>query len=60
MKTYRVQINYKSGQSVAITCKNFKVAFSPLGGVSRVTWDAANPTPLFVGVDEIESIWELL
>lgn len=55
----KIQINYKSGQSVAFRCKSFKVSFNPFGEIAKVTWDDAMPRPMSVGVDHIESVWEL-
>lgn len=55
-KRPRVQINYKSGQSMVIEVDNFTINKGP--GL-RAEWENATPRPLLLGVDEIESIWEL-
>ena len=56
----RVQINYKSGQSVVIDCNDFKVSWSQVTGeVTKLTWSDASPNPLMAGLSSIESIWEL-
>jgi hypothetical protein len=54
----KVQINYKSGQSVVVKCSSFK--FVRKGSDMTVEWsNDAKPRPLLIGVDDIESIWEL-
>jgi hypothetical protein len=60
MKRSKVQINYKSGQSVVVTCTQFKVKWDGVGGIHRVEWADVKPNPLHIGINEIESIWEIL
>ncbi|MBB3752694.1 hypothetical protein FHT44_005206 [Mycolicibacterium sp. BK634] len=54
----KVQINYKSGRSIVIKCEDFK-ATRVGSDLRKVEWRAAVPDPLFIGLDDIESIWEL-
>lgn len=54
----RVRINYKSGISMEIECDNFGV--KRLSGRDlSITWENAVPRPLLIGVDDIESVWEV-
>lgn len=59
MAKSKVRINYKNGRSITIKCDTFKVERVPLTGAVSVSWTGAKPTPLLIGIDEIESIWEL-
>lgn len=54
----RVQINYKSGLSMVIECDEFKITRSGSGPKSYA-WADANPRPMLLGADDIESVWEL-
>lgn len=53
-----VQINYKSGQSVVVKCKDFTIN-SPGGSITHLEWEDAKPRPLHIGIGEIESVWQL-
>lgn len=54
----RVQINYKSGISMVFECDDFKITQRPIGGKSY-EWEGAEPDPMLLGVDDIESVWQL-
>lgn len=54
---HRVQINYRSGQSMVIECDSFSA--TKKGGIATFEWVAAVPTPLYMGADYIESVWQL-
>lgn len=56
---HKVRVIYKSGVVQDIRCDQFKVTFSAMGGLARITWDNAHPSPLFVGVDHIAAVYEL-
>jgi hypothetical protein len=51
----KVQINYKSGHSMVITCDEFEVE----GRGFSYFWKNAKPRPLQFGADDVESVWEL-
>lgn len=58
MKKSKVQINYKSGTSMVVECEDF--GLKRIGGdLTSVNWDSCKPNPMFIGVDDIESVWEL-
>lgn len=53
-----VQINYKSGARMVVKAKSVNV--ESIGGtLSKVEWNGLEPRPLFIGIGDIESIWEL-
>lgn len=54
----RVQINYKSGIVVIVECTEFTIKRSAIGKSYEWTNDAV-PRPMLLGVDEIESVWQL-
>lgn len=54
----QVQVNYKSGASVVFKCKNFKITHRH-GEVISFEGDSMKPGPLFMGMENIESVWEL-
>lgn len=59
-RKHKVRINYKSGRSVTIQCDEFTVRRDYMtGGVAEVSWDRAKPTPLQVGLEDVESVWQL-
>jgi hypothetical protein len=53
----KVQINYKSGLSMIMECDNFKIS-RVSSGIS-FEWENGIPNPMLIGVDDIESVWEL-
>jgi hypothetical protein len=55
----RVQINYKSGLSMVVEVQEFTVLRNKLNGQKSYEWVDMSPDPLLLGVDDIESIWEL-
>lgn len=54
----KIEIHYKSGRSLIVTCEEFKVWHSG-GEITRYEGVGMKPRPLLIGLDEIESIWEL-
>lgn len=54
-----VQINYRSGSSVTVMCDSFAVERNNATGHLKIEWENAVPRPLLMGVDDIESVWEL-
>lgn len=59
-KRARVQINYKSGQSVVIECDKFSCRREPASNeLAELTWENATPRALFMGFNDVESVWEL-
>lgn len=58
IRRHKVQINYQSGRSVVITCRDFTV--NRRGSkIASVEWENAKPDALHMGIDDIESIWQL-
>ncbi|MGA9489146.1 MAG: hypothetical protein WBV80_02695 [Mycobacterium sp.] len=53
----RIQINYKSGQSVEIECEAFSI--SRIEADLNLAWKGVHPRPLLLGVEHIESVWAL-
>jgi hypothetical protein len=58
-KTSKVVIRYKSGIEVNVTVTKF-TAFLQNGILESVTYKGMTPNPLFINVNEIESIWEIV
>jgi hypothetical protein len=58
-KRPKVQVNYKSGISIVFECDKFTAKRNLASGLSEVEWANAVPDPLFINIDEIESIWQL-
>jgi len=58
-RPHLVQLNYKSGHSVFIRCKNFRVVRKQDGSISLVEWEIPSPDPLAINLPEIESIWAI-
>jgi hypothetical protein len=54
----RVQINYKSGQSIVVKCKEFSCKYRG-STLVELKWEGINSNPLYIGIDDIESVWEL-
>ena len=55
----RVQVNYKSGHSMIIECDDFTIKVNRIDGRKSIEWDNAQPRPMLLGVEYIESVWEL-
>ena len=53
----RVQINYKSGQSVEVECEAFSI--NRLESGLSFAWKGVHPRPLLLGVENIEAVWAL-
>jgi hypothetical protein len=54
----KVLIRYKSGQSQTVTCDGMTVKKSG-GKIVEMNWNNMQPNPLFINLDDIESVWEL-
>lgn len=55
-----VRINYKSGHSETMKVKSF--SWKKENGVMSVNWELYDPfcpVPIFMNVNEIESIWQI-
>lgn len=59
-RPYTVRILYKSGNSISFDCEEFSFKGRPGSGDCHVTWKNASPNPLFLGVENIEAIYEVL
>jgi hypothetical protein len=53
-----VEIRYRNGDVVRMRVTNFKVTRSLTGGLS-LEWENATPDPMFIGINDIQSIWEV-
>ena len=52
-----VQVNYKSGNSQRFFVDNFHIKW---GSIKEVTWNSiSHCRPLFLNLDEIESVWQI-
>ncbi len=56
-RPYKVLVIYKSGARVEFKCSEFSIKVG--GGTRSATWKDAKPNPLFLNVDDIESVWEV-
>lgn len=54
LRPFLIEIRYKSGKSVRFRCTEFTA------GGGQVSWRNAAPRPLQIGINEIESIWQVL
>lgn len=54
----KIQINYKSGISAKVSCDEFKIGYHN-SELTRYEGEGMKPRPLFIGMNDIESIWEL-
>lgn len=59
-KRYKVRVIYKSGYAIDLECERFVCEHNSQGKLSKLTWHNARPDPLFIGVDEVAAIYELL
>lgn len=61
MTRFKIQVNYKSGQSVVLDgVTKFRVTVK--GDVRSFDWEIDSKgkmVPLFFNADEVESVWEL-
>lgn len=57
-KRSTVQINYRSGHTMKVTCDSFTVTHAG-GDILQIEWKNVSPNPLHMGVSQIESVWEL-
>lgn len=57
---HKVIIRYKSGQEQTVRTDEFKVERNTFSGALSVTWGpTTQPAPMYMGVDDIESIWQV-
>lgn len=56
-----VQINYKSGTSVEQWFDKFKINYRYQGEIESIKWVGSDEAvyPLYLGVDQVESVWVL-
>ncbi len=52
-ETFKVQVNYKSGISMVFKCEYFAVT------ATGYKWRNADPHPLKLGAEDVESVWQL-
>lgn len=52
VKTAIIRITYKSGHVHDFECIKFSI-----NPGKEASWEAFDPTPLVLGLDEIESVW---
>jgi hypothetical protein len=58
VKEFLVKINYKNGQSESFWVTSFSIEVN--GGNREVKWRRSrNAQPLFLNVEEIQSVWQL-
>ena len=60
-KMHKIQINYKSGRTIIARFQKFSVT-SNGAEITKIEWEidnSGNMKPLFIGIDEIESIFQL-
>lgn len=55
----KIQINYKSGRQIIVTADTFAVTTGLTGDLSEINAENVAPHALFVGINEIESVWEI-
>jgi hypothetical protein len=53
----KVQINYRTGRSITVQCDEFTITRKP--GNTEYQWVNMVPNPLLIGVEDIESVWEI-
>lgn len=54
----KVRVNYKSGISMVLHCTQFNLDIN--GGNRRLEWNTVGGNrPLFLNVDEIESVYQI-
>jgi hypothetical protein len=53
-----IKIAYKTGNVQYLKCDSFNVERIS-AELSKLSWENAEPKPLFVGLDDIESIFEV-
>jgi hypothetical protein len=55
----RVQINYRSGISMVVECDEFTISRSKFNNAKSIEWAGAEPDPMWLGIEDIESVWQL-
>lgn len=56
------EITYKSGRVVKIRAKDLKVTWRNVGAEQHVTqlaWGSIKPEGMYIGLDNIESVWRV-
>lgn len=57
---FTIRINYASGISEEFECLEFSATFDASGTDRSIKWTSANnKRPLFIGLEKIESIWQV-
>lgn len=54
---YKITINYKSGIKMTVYADEFNIKRNSVHGLTSADWENLKPRPLFLGIDDIESIW---
>lgn len=54
----QITIIYKSGKQITVETEGFTTTRNAQAELTGLSWTSINPLPLFVGLNEIESIWE--
>lgn len=57
-RKFHVAIRYKSGTIQYVWCKKLSVSKDG-SSMTSLEWEDMVPKPLHMGIDEIESIWQL-
>lgn len=58
-KIYKIQINYKSGNSIIVTCTKFEIELSTTNEIVKASWKNMKPVVIHIGLTNIESIFQL-
>ena len=56
-KRAKVVIRYKSGKSITVRAEKITVTRNG-GSITGISWTNMTPDPLFIGLDNIESVWQ--
>jgi hypothetical protein len=58
MSRSRIIIRYKSGAEISATVESLTVEIWE-GKITKIDWNNMKPNPLHIGIDDIESVWEV-
>jgi hypothetical protein len=53
----RIRVNYRSGHWMEFDCDEFTLIRNQISGAYSAQWDNASPSPLKLGLEDVESIW---
>ena len=56
-KRATVVIRYKSGKTITVRVEKITVTREG-GSIAGISWTNMTPDPLFIGLDNIESVWQ--